>query len=787
MKRNMILSTLAGIAVSHAANTTFSRIDTLFEPGYGTLTGEFAKADIDKNGYIDFVGPAKSNINSTIEVYTSREAEAFYIKQVPTKVYIPRVFDFGDYDGDGYQDILVAGEKGGSSAVNMELFQGNGNPQTWKSLGAIEADVLKILRAKLVDLDQDHDLDIIVLALKNVGGPSYLIRYRNNTSSWEKTILDSAFHTYEATTMAWLGVQDLNHDKVPEIVAGCDNSTATSPIYMWLNKNGTITRQSIESNKPIRAGAFGDIDGDTHQDMVLGQTLYLGNGAGSFTTKVIPSTSSTVATWASMGDLNRDGFLDLCIASMDDGVRLWQNHPTSGLTYRLKWDAQTPKYCELTDTDNDGWTDLVYFDQYYGLLLNVVNSANIAFVADTLFTANGILNFGVGDLEGDGDQDFVVTTQLDSWTYGLSVVDNIGSGIFTERYNITLTSSYIGPPPVTGDLDGDGLMDIVMGHNRSVTWLRQVSKTSFVSTGIVNAGSLITNLNLVDLDRDGDLDVVAKAQSAERVLYKFFNNGSGVFTKDTMSLYVGKLVEFGDVNDDDKADFILRGDLASDLRTTLYYGDGLGGYSGTSNMYDDSLAPNMATFADFDDDGDQDIITGSTDLNRVGWMENTGDNNSDGKVEWLHHELMRDYSPGSVIVADLDHHGKLDLILDPIANASATWITQDSTGHLTKPHLLMNDVNFKGLIATDVDHDGWTDIVGSSNNQLVWIRNLFATAPSRPQEPPVPLLAPTKPSTKVHKGLVCNVSGAGAPLCMQKMGKGNLVFPLRDVLGRRHF
>jgi hypothetical protein len=419
----------------------------------------------------------------------------------------------------------------------------------------------------------------------------------------------------------------------------------------------------------------------------------------------------------------------------------------------------------------------------------VVNSANIAFTADTLFTANSILNFGAGDLEGDGDQDFVVITQPDSWTYGLSVVDNIGFGVFTQRYNITLSSTYIGPAPVTGDLNRDGLMDFVIGHNRTVTWYKQESKTSFVAKALVNAGALIKTLSLVDLDHDGDLDVVAKAQTPTRILFSFINDGTGVFTRDTLNQYIGNLVEFGDVNDDNEADFLIRSDLASDYKTYLYYGDGLGGYTGYTNMYNDSLAPTMATFADFDDDGDQDIITGSADLNRVGWMENLGDQNNDDKVEWLHHELMRDYAVGSVVIADLDHFGKLDLVLDPSANGSATWITQDSTGHLTKQHLLMNDVNLRGLIATDVDHDGWTDIVGSSNGHLVWIRNLFSLAPATvpdPHEPPVPVLTPTKSTVRSQRGLVCNVSGSGAPICVQKVGKGNLVFPI-DVLGRRLF
>lgn len=787
MKRNTLFAILAGIAMGHAANTSFSRIDTLLEPGTGYPTTEFAKGDLNQDGYLDFVGPTKSNINSTFEVYTSREAEAVYIKQVPTKVYTPRVFDMRDYDADGDLDILVAGEKGGTSAVNMQLFRGIGNTNTWTDAIAVEADVLKILRAKFVDLDKDQDLDIVVLALKEVGGPSYLIRYINNSTSWDKKILDSAFHTYDTGTMAWLGVQDVNKDGFPDIVAGCDNGSVASPVWLWTNKTGSFTRTSIATDKPLRAGAFGDINADSHVDMVLDRTIYNGDGKGGFTSQTLASTSTNMADWVGMGDLNRDSLPDLCIASYDDGVRLWQNQPTTGLAYRFKWDAQTPKYCELADADYDGWTDVVYFDQYYGLLLNVVNSANIAFTADTLFTANGIFNFGVGDLEKDGDQDFVVVTQPDTWTYALSVVENIGFGVFTERYTKTLSSTYTGPAPVTGDLNGDGKMDFVIGHNRSVTWYKQESKTSFTSAGLFGGSYSITNLNLVDIDGDGDLDVAAKVQDPKRTLLLFRNDGSGVFTQDTLDQYIGKLVEFADVNKDKKVDFLVRSDVASDYMTTLLYGDGLGGISNYTYMRDDSLAPNMVTFADFDDDGDQDIVTGSSDLGRVGWMENLGDKNADGLLEWLHHELMRNYFPGSVVVADLDHSGKLDLVLDPNASANVVWITQDSTGHLSKQHLLQNDAKLTGLISTDLDHDGWVDLVGSSNGQLVMIRNLLGELTPKNTDPPVPLLAPAKPSAKAQGGLVCNVSGAGAPLCMQKMEKGNFVVPLRDVLGRRYF
>ena len=111
----------------------------------------------------------------------------------------------------------------------------------------------------------------------------------------------------------------------------------------------------------------------------------------------------------------------------------------------------------------------------------------------------------------------------------------------------------------------------------------------------------------VDVDQDGDVDVVAVAGGTGlEGIYTFLNDGSGSFTKDTSSRYPAFLkkrnlyysIEFIDVNNDGLADLFLGGHEWEGAQTLLFLNPGNFDFSRAKPIYIPSV-PNEGVVLDF--------------------------------------------------------------------------------------------------------------------------------------------------------------------------------------------
>ena len=141
-------------------------------------------------------------------------------------------------------------------------------------------------------------------------------------------------------------------------------------------------------------------------------------------------------------------------------------------------------------------------------------------------------NIAVGDMDRDGDLDLMYNASTGTTTF--SWRENNGEGDFSEEHVI-----YSPPGDLTNiaadDLDGDDDKDIIAvfknGAKSHLVWYGADGKGRFSSRRIMGLeDGNFTHLKTLDVDGDGDIDIVGAASGTNEVFY-FENDGIGNFEK----------------------------------------------------------------------------------------------------------------------------------------------------------------------------------------------------------------------------------------------------------------
>ena len=366
----------------------------------------------------------------------------------------------------------------------------------------------------------------------------------------------------------------------------------------------------LDGDNYISVGvAWADYDNDGDQDLYFSNGarntpftnyLYQNNGDGTFT-KITTGdivTYNSISGGCGWGDFDNDGLLDLYVAQANDGLtglpdKIYQNNGDGTFTDVDAGDLTNTSVATATgawaDYNNDGFIDMV--------------------------TSN------VGTFGGPTNHHLFVNNQDSTFS---SVSNNLTSGT-SELGGIAWA-----------DYDNDGDMDVVMvsGNTSESTVLWTNTGSDFTST-VLLTGPDAKAASWGDYDNDGDLDLYITAYGDSQTdpdSNYFFINENGTFIRVTNDTIVNDTdfsygSAWADYDNDGDLDLFVAND-GDTAKSRLYINDGTGHFTRlrNSNIVDSVFFARGCAWADYDNDGDLDLVVGRDGPNYL--FKNLGNGNN---------------------------------------------------------------------------------------------------------------------------------------------------------------
>lgn len=303
-------------------------------------------------------------------------------------------------------------------------------------------------------------------------------------------------------------------------------ATAAASVVLTLNATSANGQTFISpvtnpfglnpTNAYRSAPAFADLDGDGDQDMIsgswYGQFLYYEN-TGTASAPVFGPTqtnpfgllnpgSFNVNTTPTFGDLDGDGDFDMMVGS-NVGSGMPYDYASGNIYYyENTGDATNPAFTSpVTNAFGIVIPSYIYAGPYYNYNYGLADRSDPALV----------------DIDNDGDLDMYVGNNSGGDLYFYENTGSASSPAFAAP-TVELSLSTYSITPSFADFDGDGDFDLFEGETYGNVYYSENTGTNVAPvfaaavmnpfTNLLDIGNS-SNLALVDLDNDGDWDIMS--------------------------------------------------------------------------------------------------------------------------------------------------------------------------------------------------------------------------------------------------------------------------------------
>lgn len=332
----------------------------------------------------------------------------------------------------------------------------------------------------------------------------------------------------------------------------------------------------------------------------------------------------------------------------------------------------------------------------------------------------------LADFNKDGIDDMVVNnTETFPADFRLSIMMGTSDGRFEPAQTVLEDVAY---SVDTGDLDGDGNLDLVVQSLFYQTTSILYGYGSGTFEGVVTYSTGPTSVvHVADLNNDGKLDVVGATDTQESFVLS--NKGDRVFEQmDLVSLPGDNpfSIESADLDKDGNTDLVFT--YSNGNRIYVFYGDGDNGLSSGQSLF----LPNElldAALYDVNTDGHLDIVAPVIYGNSVAVFLGREGRGFDAPNifdagDW----------PATLVVADLNDDGHADLATANYRSGDVSVLLGHGDGTFSEEQRLgqgLGDAFY--ITASDLDQDGKQDLlftdIDSSRNKVSVMMNECESCP----------------------------------------------------------
>ena len=597
----------------------------------------------------------------------------------------------GDLDHDGDLDVVTGGGTPAGEELSAWLNDGSPFDGEWAGLGIADWGTgVRIRRVVLGDTDNDGDLD--VLAGGHVPGGEPNVRLSPNLA-------------------------------VPH---------AQPVIWAEHSAQGSSVGEAAGDSAGEAAAIVGDVNADGYDDFVVGapdaDTIYLVLGKSSWTTGTNLADLASASfigeagdlagdALAGVGDVNADGYDDFIIGADENDA----GGGNSGQTYLI------------LGRPTVSWT----------MGVSLTTEADASFIGESAGDRSGEAVAGVGDVNADGYDDFVIGASQNgaggdiagqtylilgrptvSWTRGMSLTTEADASFIGEAEGDVSGHAVTG----VGDANRDGRDDFLISAPRrstgithtgevylllgrpTVSWTMRMSLTTGADASFIGeapydfAGWSVAGAGDVNRDGYGDLLIGSLSSAAEAVgrthlilgcptvswtmRVSLTTGADASFVGEVPYGYAGQVVAgAGDANADGYDDFLIGAPYAFTHTGRVYLVHGRPTAGWTTGM---SLTTTSASLFD-----------GAHDFDEFGsGLAGGGDVNADGYDDFLSGAPGNDDGGSNA--------GQVYLMLSAIDRIVPSFRAASS-------NVGQSDEAVCNLAAADLDNDGDDDLVAAQH------------------------------------------------------------------------
>ncbi len=550
--------------------------------------------------------------------------------------------------------------------------------------------------------------------------------------------------TLEAEGATQVYAADIDNDDDLDVLSTSllDNKIAW---YENLDGLGQFGSQQIVSEEALKVNAIDivDVDNDGDLDIVSASrddnkiAWYENVGAGVFGAQQVISTNAFVAQFVFSADVDGDGDYDVLSASRDDNKIAWYENLNGlgsfGDQQVISDEAIWAVRVLAADLDGDGDLDVVSASEQDDKVAWYPNTDGAGTFGDPIIittNADAVRDIKLEDVDGDGDYDILSASAADDKIAWYENTD--GAGTFSAEQIISTQADFAqAVHAVDVDLDGD--LDVVSAsiNDAKIAWYEnRDGHGDFGPQIIVSSNAFGTSaIAAANIDGDEDMDLLSASSFGNSVSWyeSFAGRGRVHFSPQIViggfAQAMGAHAVFGaDIDGDGDKDVL---SASFDDDKIAWYPNVLGTLRNQEIISVSAAGARDVYAADMDGDGDQDVLSASGDDNAIRWYENF---DGLGSFDLIHEISTNASNAYAVFAADLDGDGDQDVLSASSADDKIAWYENlDGDGEfgdqivITKAARGATDV-----VAADFDGDGDIDVASSStfDDKIAWYENL---------------------------------------------------------------